>query len=103
MTQYYIVEIKQYPNGEYEHQVYYAWDGDAKKARLKGESKYYEILSSAAVSENLVHSAIMFGTDGFPYLYHSFEHPVAQTEPESLPDEQDDKPIEDEEGAENGN
>lgn len=76
MTQYYIVEVRQYPNGEYEHAVYFAWDEDANKARLKGESKYYEILSTAAVSENLVHSAIMFGTDGFPYLYHSFQHPI---------------------------
>ena len=86
MTQFYIIEIKQLPNEEYEHQVYYAWDEDAVKARLKGESKYYGILSAAAVSDNLIHSAIMFGTDGTPYLFHSFEHPVVQPEPEPTPD-----------------
>ena len=49
MTQYYIVEIKMV-NGEFEHQVHWAYDADATTARLKAESKYHEVLAAAAVS-----------------------------------------------------
>ena len=79
MTQYYIVEIQQYPNGEYGHLVHYAYDADVDKARLKAESKYHEVLSAAAVSETLSHSAIMFSTNGFPIAHQSYKHEVTQT------------------------
>lgn len=50
MYQYYVMEVQKYQNGEYGDQKHFVYDEDATKARLKGESKYYEVLSAAAVS-----------------------------------------------------
>lgn len=74
MTQFYIVEIKEYPNGEYEHEVSYAYDEDPDKARLKAESRYHEILSGAAVSQMASHGCIVFDTRCFPILNYCYEH-----------------------------
>lgn len=74
MYQYYIVEIQQYANGEYGHLVHYVYDEDQNKARLKGESKYYEVLSAAAVSDLPSHAAIMFSTEGFPIMNQCYKH-----------------------------
>ena len=74
MYQYYIVEIQQYQNGEFGHLVHYAYDEDPNKARLKGESKYYEVLSAAAVSDLPSHAAIMFSTEGFPIMDQCYRH-----------------------------
>ncbi len=82
MTQFYIVEIKKFQNGEYEHNVHWAFDADADKARLKAESKYHEVLSAAAVSETAEHSAIMFSTEGFPIMHQCYKHVLQQAEPE---------------------
>lgn len=81
VTQYYIVEIQQYANGEYGHLVHFAYDEDPAQALLKAESKYYEVLSAAAVSNLLCHSAILFSTEGFPILNKCYKHNV-QPEPE---------------------
>ena len=85
--QYYIVEIQQYENGEYGHIVHYAWDTDATKARLNAESKYYQVLSAAAVSELPQHSAIMFNAEGYPIMNQCYRHsgpvtPDVSPEPE---------------------
>lgn len=85
MTQFYIVEVQQYINGEYGHIVHYAYDTDPDKARLKGESKYHEVLSAAAVSNLPTHSAIMFSTEGFPLLHQCYKHEPAP-EPEPTPE-----------------
>lgn len=74
MTQFYVVEVKQNTAGEYEHQVYWVYDEDPDKARLKGESKYHEVLSVAAISEYASHSAIMFSTEGFPLMHQCYKH-----------------------------
>lgn len=74
MTQYYIIEIKQLSTGDFEHQVHFAWDDDADKARLKAESKYHEILSSAAVSQTKKHSAIILSEESFPLLRKCYKH-----------------------------
>ncbi len=74
MTQYYIVEIQQYENGEYGHIVHFAYDADADKARLKAEAKFYEVLSAAAVSELPEHSAILFSSEGFPIMHQCYKH-----------------------------
>ena len=87
MTQYYIVEIQQYANGEFGHLVHYAYDADPDKARLKGESKYHEVLSAAAVSELPTHSAIMFSAEGFPIMHQCYHHVVAAESPEGEPDQ----------------
>lgn len=77
MTQLYVVEIKKNANGEFEHNVNWVWDADADKARLKGESKYYEVLSAAAVSNVAEHSAILFTSEGFPLMHQCYKHESA--------------------------
>lgn len=103
MTQFYIVEVQQYANGEFGHLVHYAWDEDADKARLKAESKYHEVLAAAAVSNTLSHAAILFSTDGFPVMHQCYKHevipeaPAPVEEPEEEPAE---TPAEDETNGE---
>lgn len=83
MTQYYIIEIQQYPNGEYGHIVHFAFDADPDKARLKAEAKYHEVLAAAAVSELPSHAATIIASDGFPVLYQCYKHEVTQEEPQT--------------------
>ena len=75
--QYYVVEVKRLPNGEFEHNVFWLYDTDDEKARLKGESKYHEILSAAALSDNIEHSAILFSSKGVPMYFLCYEHSEA--------------------------
>lgn len=77
MRQYYIVEIQQYENGEYGHLVHFAYDENPEKARLKGESKYHEVLAAAAVSELPSHAAILMTAEGFPIYHQCYKHPAA--------------------------
>ena len=82
--QYYVVEIKRFFNGELEHNITWHWDADQDKARLKGESKWHEVMSAAAVSETLTHGAIMFSSEGFPCLHGCYKHDGQPThEPEA--------------------
>lgn len=83
MTQFYIVEIQQYQDGSFGHIVHFAYDEDPDVARLKGESKYHDVLSAAAVSNLPTHSAIMFSTEGFPLLHQCYKH---QVQPEPTPE-----------------
>lgn len=83
--QYYIVEIQQYANGEYGHLVHYVYDADPDKARRKGESKYYEVLTAAAVSDLPCHSAILFSTEAYPLLHKCYKQ-GQQPEPEPEPE-----------------
>jgi len=39
MYQYYIIELQHYANGEFGNLTHFAYDEDADKARLKGESQ----------------------------------------------------------------
>ena len=79
MTQFYVVEVQKYTDGSFGHIVHYAYDDDPDTARLKGESKYYEVLSAAAVSNIPEHSAIMFSTEGFPIMHQCYKHTVIST------------------------
>lgn len=72
--QYYVVELQQYESGEYGHLVHFAYDEDDTTARLKCESKFYEVLAAAAVSELPKHSAIMFDINGVPLMHKCYEH-----------------------------
>lgn len=74
MNQYYIIEVQQYKSGEYGHIVHYAFDDDPEKARLKAESKYYEVLSAAAISDLPIHSAILFSAESIPIMHECFYH-----------------------------
>lgn len=79
MYQYYVIEVQKSANGDFGHNVFWAYDEDADKARLKGEAKYHEILSYGAVSEMVEHSAIMFASDGTPIMHQCYKHePVVE-------------------------
>lgn len=74
MAQYYVIEIQQYQNGEYGHIVHFAFDADTEKARLKGEAKYHEILSAAALSNLPSHAATLIASNGFPIMHQCYVH-----------------------------
>lgn len=80
MTQLYIIEVKKNANDEFEHNVFYVWDDDQTRARLKAESKYHEVLAAAAISEVTEHAAILFTSEGFPLLHQCYKHSVAAVE-----------------------
>jgi len=86
MTQFYIVEVKQLPSAEYEHQVYWVFDADADVARLKAESKYHEVLAAAAISNTMSHAAILFSTEGFPLMNQCYKHTVTVETPAAEPE-----------------
>lgn len=74
LHQFYIVEIKQYPNGEYEHTINWEYDEDNDLARRKAESTAYDILSEAALSPTVTHSVTVLSDEGFVVLnkcYHN--------------------------------
>ena len=74
MFQNYVVEIKQFHNGEFEHNVFWLYDADADKAMLKAESKFHEILAAAALSDTAAHAAILFTSEGFPMKHECYKH-----------------------------
>lgn len=74
MYQNYVVEVKKLRNGEFEHETYWLWDEDENTARLKAESKYHEVLATAALSDTATHSAIIFTSDGLPLMHKCYEH-----------------------------
>lgn len=80
LTQFYIVEVKKFYSGEFEHQVHFAYDEDPRTAKLKAESKYHEVLASAAISETETHSAILFTTEGEPLMHECYYHVVEEEE-----------------------
>ena len=77
MNQFYIIEIQQYVNGEFGHIVHFAYDADSEKARLKAESKYYEVLAAAAISELPQHAAILITAEGHPLMHQCYYHAPA--------------------------
>ena len=90
MTQFYIYEIKQLPNGEFEDNREWAYDEDPDKARLKGESIFYEKLSEASVSNYAKHSVILVSDEGFPVMNKCYKHEV---QPESELADEIDEPV----------
>lgn len=74
MYQYYIIEVQKSQNGEYGHLIHYAWDADPDKARLKGESKYHEVLSAAAVSDLAEHGAMLLSSQCEPIEHKCYYH-----------------------------
>lgn len=74
MTQLYVVEIKKTVSGEYEHNVFWLYDEFPDKARLKGESKYHEVLAAAALSNMEEHAAILFESNGTPIMHQCYRH-----------------------------
>ena len=78
MYQYYIIELQHYANGEIGNLTHFAYYEDADKARLKGESKYHEVLAAAAVSTIPEHAAVLMSSTGEPIEHKCYVHPVTQ-------------------------
>lgn len=78
MFQFYINEVRKYPNGEYEHEVHFAYDEDGTIAQLKAESKYHEVMANAAASvadgRTSMYSAILFSAEGFPLMHGCYKN-----------------------------
>lgn len=84
MYQNYVVEIKQYHSGEFEHQIYWLWDEDETIAMRKAEAKYHSVLADACLSNTKKHSAILFTSEGFCMMNQCYEH---EPEPEEAEEE----------------
>lgn len=78
---YYVFEIQKMTNGAFAHIVHEA------NTRNEAESKFYQVLAAAAISNLPEHSAIMFSGEGFPIMNQSYKHDGAQPETEELPAE----------------
>ena len=76
MFQFYTVEVTKTHAGDLSHDVKWHYDEDATKAQKKGEAKFHEIMSRAAVSgdEYAMHSAILFSEEGFPLMHQCYLH-----------------------------
>lgn len=89
VTQFYIIELQQYQNGEYGNLTHFAYDADPTQARLKAESTYHQVLAAAAVSELASHSATLLTSDGRAIMNQCYKHTVtAPVEPEVEPEEE---------------
>lgn len=74
MYQYYTAEITKDSNGEFAHDIKWYWDEDQEKAQLKGEAKFHEICSRAAVSDYVEHAAILFASTGNRIMDKCYYH-----------------------------
>lgn len=74
MYQFYTAEIKKTQSGKFEHDIHWYWDENEYQAQLKGEAAFYEILSRAAVSDNLEHAAILFSSKGNRIMDKCYTH-----------------------------
>lgn len=81
MYQFYTAEIIKTQSGDFEHDIKWHWDENEYKAQLKGEAKFHEILSRAAVSDNAEHAAILFSSKGNRIMDKCYYH-IIETTPE---------------------
>lgn len=81
MTQYYVIEIQGYDNNTFAYLVHAISDADSVQARNKAESKYFQVLSAAAVSNLPLHSVSLLYQNGSCVMYRSYNH-NAEPEPE---------------------
>ena len=89
MYNFYVLEMRKLQSGEYEHDTYFVYDTDEQLAALKGESKYHDVMSKAALSvaegRTIEHSAILCNAKAFPMLHGSYavrEEPTPEPEVE---------------------
>lgn len=74
MYQYYVIEIQKYENGQYGSLTHTAADENPDAARLKGESKYYQVLAAAAISNLPQHGAILMSSACEPIEHKCYYH-----------------------------
>lgn len=87
LYQFYIIEVQRYSDGSYGDIKHFAYDEDPDMARLKAESKYYQVLSAAAISNLPSHAAILFSSEGFPIMHQCYKHDVAPEQEETPTEE----------------
>ena len=80
MYQYYIFIATKTQDGEYAHDVKWAWDADRTAAIAKAESLYYSCLSTAAVSTYAMHSVTLISDKGEYMMSRCFTHPPVPEE-----------------------
>ncbi len=86
MNQYYIIEIQKYEDGTYGNIVHSAYDENPTIARLQAESKYHQVLASAAISTLPSHSATLLTCDGRLIMNQCYIHTTATPDPEDTPE-----------------
>lgn len=64
MYQYYIFIINKSADGEYSHDVKWAYDENEKLAYNKAKNIYFDELSKAAINDMLFTSVILVSADG---------------------------------------
>jgi len=77
LYQYYVMEIQKYQDGTFGDITHFAYDEDPDKARLKGESKYHQILAAAAISQLPEHGAILMSSRCEPIEHKCYFHQTA--------------------------
>jgi len=82
MTQFWIYEIQTYEDGTFGDIKHFAYDEDPDKARLKADSKFYEVLSAAAISNLPCHAVTMVSSEGFPVMHQCYKHTPVNPAPE---------------------
>lgn len=82
MYQYYIIEIQKTHDGEYAHLIHYEYDVNPDIARQKAESKFHQVLTSAAVSNTALHSATLISDEGVPLRNECYKHEAKNAEEE---------------------
>ena len=74
MYQYYIFIVRKDKNGEYSHDVKWAYDADETKAKAKGYSVYYDTLSAAELEETAFTTAALISDVGAVLECKCIEH-----------------------------
>ena len=80
--QFYVIEIKRDANGEYEHNIRWAWDADRDLAQRKAEAIAHGMLAEAAMSETISHSVTVLTDQGFTVMNKCYQNisPAAETQ-----------------------
>ena len=80
MYQFYVFELQQYSDGTYGDIKHVVYDEDLQKARRKAESKYYEVLAAAAISELPSHAALLSTSGGIPLMHYCYSNDMNEEE-----------------------
>lgn len=64
MKQFWIIEVKQLPSGEYEHTVRWAFDADADTALVKAKAVFHGIFSAEDELNLRQHTAVIIDAEG---------------------------------------
>ena len=74
MYQHYVAELQGYADGTHAYLIHEEHDADRQTAENKGESKYFAVLSAAAISGLPTHAAILFDSEGNAKMSKCYKH-----------------------------